>query len=174
MEQKKVIKSKFFWPWEDVEEERWLHEMSLQGLHLLTPGFFGRYTFVQGEPSNYIYRLDFISDTKGEGSPRPFADSGWHQIGEMGGWQYFRKEVAPGESTVIFTETETKMQKYQRLLMYLMVFMPIWAGVYVSINVQNPSPLQEFFTSLLMACVLLYVCIAAGVLWRITQLQEKI
>jgi hypothetical protein len=175
MERKIIVTSKFFWPWDDDKEEHWLQEMSQKGLHLLKPGFFGRYTFAQSEPRNYIYRLDFFTSPKKDNSyTQLFSDAGWHQIGEMGGWQYFRKEVTPGESAEIFTDTETKVQKYQRLLVYLMVFMPIWAGAYVSTTHPDPSPVQIGLTLLLLVCVLFYVYLAVGILWRITQLQKKV
>ncbi len=64
MKETLVVKSKFFWHWEDDKEEAWLTQMAKQGLHLVKPGALSRYTFVQGEPRNEIYRLDFIQSDK--------------------------------------------------------------------------------------------------------------
>ncbi|HCU56765.1 MAG TPA: hypothetical protein DF984_00800 [Anaerolineaceae bacterium] len=57
-----IVKRKWFWAWQDEKEEQWLNAMSKQGYHLISPGSFGRYEFEQGEPKNYVYRLDFMSD----------------------------------------------------------------------------------------------------------------
>ncbi len=48
----RVIEHKWFWAWQDDKEERWLEEMSERGLHLVSPGYFGRYEFEKGQPRN--------------------------------------------------------------------------------------------------------------------------
>jgi len=36
----------------------------------------------------------------------------------MTNWQYFRKQVQEGEAPEIFTDVETKVEKYRRLLAF--------------------------------------------------------
>jgi hypothetical protein len=119
-----VTKFRWFWAWQDEAEETWLEKMSQKGFHLSSVGLPGFYTFSAAEPRNYVYRLDyqmFRKKDKGE-YLQLFQDAGWEHIGEMSAWQYFRKEAKPGETTEIFTDVESKIAKYKRVLTYLGFF----------------------------------------------------
>jgi len=59
-----IRKSKWFWAWQDEQEEKWLSEMSRQGLHLQRPVVFGQYIFERDERREYAYRLDFVTHSK--------------------------------------------------------------------------------------------------------------
>ena len=48
-----------------------------------------------------------------------FKDAGWEHIGEMAGWQYFRKQAESGESPEIYTDVQSKATKYKRLLTWV-------------------------------------------------------
>ena len=121
-----INKFKWFWAWQDDREEAWLGEMSRQGLHLQSTGPFGSYTFERGEKKEYTYRLDFVTQArKDESYFQLFRDAGWKHVGEMGGWQYWRKESQSGVEPEIFTDAASKVQKYRRLLGFLMIFLPI-------------------------------------------------
>lgn len=122
-----VKKFKWFWAWQDDKEEEWLGEMAKQGLHLQRPAAFGRYFFVQGAPLEYAYRLDFVTSVKKkEDYYQLFQDAGWEHVSEMGGWQYWRKPIQDGASLEIFTDTDSKIQKYRRLLGFMAFLMPIF------------------------------------------------
>jgi hypothetical protein len=91
-----VRKSKFFMPWQDNLQEKWLEEMSRQGLHLKSINWSDG-EFVRGQPKNYVYRLDFqdaLKQSKAE-YLRLFSDMGWEYLGELEGWQYFRNLAQP-------------------------------------------------------------------------------
>ena len=122
-----VTKTKWFWAWQDEKEEAWLTEMARQGLHLDDVPFPGRYQFKSGEPADYVYRLDYQSlKTKDKVSYlQLFADAGWENVGEMGGWVYFRYKVTKGENPEIFSDQESKIGKYHRVMLYLVIFLPI-------------------------------------------------
>lgn len=122
-----ISKTKWFWAWQDEKEEAWLSEMANQGLHLNDVPLPGNYHFRKGEPANYVYRLDYQSlKAKDEDSYQQlFADAGWEHVGEMGGWVYFRYKVTNGENPEIFSDLESKIGKYQRVMLYLVVFLPI-------------------------------------------------
>ena len=124
MEKTTVTKFKWFWAWQDEAEEDWLEKMSRTGYHLSSVGLPGFYTFSAAEPRNYVYRLDyriFRKKDKGE-YLQLFQDAGWEHIGEMSAWQYFRKEVKSTETNEIFTDVESKIAKYKRVLTYLGFF----------------------------------------------------
>jgi hypothetical protein len=135
MNEKIIHKSKWFWAWQDDREETWLGEMSRQGLHLLYQGAFGQYTFAQGEPRECAYRLDFVTNArKNPDYYQLFRDAGWEHIGELFGWQYWRKEVQDGKVPEIFTDNASKIQKYQRLVGYLVIFFPIYVVLLANHN----------------------------------------
>src|SRR5512136_684175 len=121
-----MSKTKWFWGWQDDREEEWLGEMSRQGWHLVRAAAFGQYTFAQGERREYTYRLDFVPGTrKKEDYYQLFRDAGWEHVGEMSGWQYWRKESVDGKVPEIFSDNASKVQKYQRLIGWLLIFFPI-------------------------------------------------
>ena len=127
MENEKMTKFKWFWAWEDEKEENWLEEMSQKGWHLKDPGFPCVYHFAKGEPRTYSYRLDFRT-----GSFKSLqeylqicSDAGWEMLGRMGSWYYFRKECQDMEKPEFFSDKDSKVQKYRRLVFFLVIFLPI-------------------------------------------------
>ncbi len=122
-EQKRFFK--IFGAWNDEREEAWLSQMAQQGWHLVRPAL-GFYPFVQGDPKNIVYRMDYKSGDKDMAEYlQLFADAGWQHVGKLGGWQYFRKEAAEGGTLEIYTDNKSKIQKYQRVITLLIVFLPI-------------------------------------------------
>jgi hypothetical protein len=141
-----IKKFRLFWAWEDEREEIWLREMSQQGWHLQKVALPGIYTFEQGEPRDYVYRLDYTSAMKKTDDYYSlFRDAGWVHLGEMNSWQYFRKEAIAGEAPEIYTDNESKMQKYRRVMGFLLIFLPI-----VLINIVNMSHIESRTASALL------------------------
>ena len=117
---------KWFWAWQDEAEEAWLEQMALDGWHLVAIPFLASYRFEKGEPQRKVFRLDFISSRKDYNAYRQlFQDSGWDHLGEMGGWQYFCKAAAPGETPEIYTDTASKAQKFNRVMLFLIILLPV-------------------------------------------------
>jgi len=122
-----VSKFKWFWIWQDDKEEAWLGEMSQQGLHLKMPGLFGRYLFERGEPRRYTYQMDFMLQTKKyKDSLRELQRAGWEYVGQLSNWHYWRKAIQAGEQPEIHLDAASKIQKYQRVLSFLVIFLPIF------------------------------------------------
>ncbi len=117
---------KWFWPWQDREEERWLRQMSLEGWHL-TSRSWPFYTFVRGEPTDYVYRLD--SSTRSgrdlEDYLSFFKEAGWEYLGKLSAWHYFRQSVVDGQPSEIYTDSESKVDRYRRLLWTLLTPSPL-------------------------------------------------
>jgi len=175
MEKKTVFK--WFWAWQDEAEEAWLRKMAQQGWHLAEVGIFGVYSFAAGEPRDSIYRLDFQSPPKKELSNylQLFRDAGWEHIGSMASWQYFRKPVQDGEEAEIFTDAASKIAKYRRVIMFLLITgFPLlwmvgdrstaWQGVRLSLDVA----LRAFGFIILVIYVFSFVNLAR----RIRQLRK--
>ena len=171
-----VTKLKWFWAWQDEKEEAWLAEMARQGLHLNTVPFPGSYQFKSGEPADYVYRLDYQSlKTKDKESYlQLFKDAGWEQVGEMGGWMYFRYEAAKGAAPEIYSDRESKIGKYQRVLSYLAIFLPLM--VVMMPNIAGTEKYGPFFVILEALAFLIMVLFTIGIIQlfrRINQLKRN-
>lgn len=143
-----ITKFKWFWAWQDEKEEAWLAEMAQQGFHLEKIELPGQYTFQQGEPGNYVYRLDFqpLRSKDRDSYLQLFADAGWEHIADLGSWVYFRHAVNGSEIPEIFSDLESKLKKYQRLMAYLIIFLPIM--MIVLPNVSTGERYGPFFVVL--------------------------
>jgi hypothetical protein len=176
-----IHKFKWFWAWQDEKEEAWLGEMSRQGLHLRHPGVFGAYTFEQGEPTEYIYRLDFVVNARKQSDYyQLFQDAGWVHVGEMGGWQYWRKEATYGKVPEIFTDNASKIQKYQRLIGWLIIFFPIYIVLYIDHNNRLNRQvggliglLYEVVFFLFFVIIIILIFAMIKILQRINALKRK-
>jgi hypothetical protein len=176
-----IRKSKWFWAWQDDREEEWLGEMSRQGLHLQHPGSFGQYTFEQGASRDFAYRLDFVPNAKKNSDYyQLFRDAGWEHAGELGGWQYWRKEIVNGIVPEIFTDNASKIQKYQRLIGFLVIFFPIYV-IFLS-NYNNFDRMQSrgLFSSLyeilffvFFVIVMIFIFAMLKIMQRISTLKRK-
>ncbi|MBN1371447.1 MAG: DUF2812 domain-containing protein [Anaerolineaceae bacterium] len=116
---------KWFWPWQDEAEERWLEQMAKKGLHFEKVTRYGLYTFCEGSPTDMVYRLDYQNTPDAELGDyfQLFVDAGWEYAGEINSWRYFRKVQAGDETSEIFTDNRSKIEKYQRaLVIYLIAF----------------------------------------------------
>ena len=129
-----MFKTKFkrFNAWQDEQEEQWLASMSAQGWHLIRLKGISSYEFRKGDPANYTYRLDFHEVSKKDRADylALFADAGWEHLGEMSGWQYFRRLHSENVPVEIFTDTDSKMAKYKRVktnqYYLLVIYLALW------------------------------------------------
>ena len=175
IEKKTVRKFKWFWAWQDEAEEAWLGEMSKKGYHLVSAGVPGIYEFDTGEPKDYVYRLDFQTFHKKDREEylQLFRDAGWQHLGQMGSWQYFRKETKQGEAEEIYTDKESKTDKYKRILFILGFFYVITFAVFMGRVIgDNPYPWFsgiKVFIGLVLA-IMTYAIIK--LLLRIRKLQK--
>lgn len=177
MNENTIRKIKWFWAWQDEEEENWLRQMAQEGYHLVTPGLFGRYTFVQSEKQDMVYRLDFITGKRNEKYFQLFRAAGWEHVGELSAWQYWRKPVQEGQVIPeIFTDNESKVQKYRRVLIFTLIFIPI---LLINIRTLLQSSEVGFYGSFLnfAACLngvllVIYLYLVTRILLRIRELRQ--
>jgi hypothetical protein len=172
-----LTKWKWFWAWDDEKEERWLREMSQAGWHLALVQFPGRYEFKAGAPRDFVYRLDFNSRRQDfEHYLQLFRDAGWEHLAEYGSWQYFRIEARPGENPEIFTDNSSKVVKYQRVTLLLVVFLPLFIFGLTSMHrLSSGGPYGGFYflvNCLYFALFLIFTCAIVRLLWRIRQLKR--
>jgi hypothetical protein len=107
---------KFFWPDQDVEQEQWLRQMSLKGLHLEKLNLLQLWTFVKGEPADMVYRVDFNSASERADYRQLLEDAGWERAACLTGWQYWRTRAVNGRLPEIFTDAKSKEAKFKRLM----------------------------------------------------------
>ncbi len=165
---------RWFWPWQDEQEEAWLSSVAGErGLHLVSLAPPGIYTFRVGEPQPMIYRLDY-QYLKGQDRPgylQLFLDAGWEHVGQMSNWHYFRRPQVAGEENEIFTDPASKAEKYRRVLPFLMLItIVLVTQLNSSLYSRWPSTGLEVIRCLLfgMLMLLLYSIIRIGL--RIRQL----
>lgn len=171
-----ISKFKWFWAWQDEKEEAWLHEMANQGMHFQSVSSPGFYKFEVGKPRNDYYRMDFIIDRKDyQNYLQLFKDSGWEHLGEMGGWQYFRTKAEGTAIPEIYTDKDSKAQKYQRLLTILIVFLPIYFMMSTR-PVDSTSRFAELYNAgkfIMSLLLILYACAMIKIFQRIQQLKKR-
>ena len=108
-----VKKYKLFFVSDMEEEAKYLHEMSLKGMHFVKKAGI-QYVFQTGESKNYFYHLGYYETN--------YKDAGWEKIysekGEFDGmWNYFRTEVKEDEiEPHIFSDRVSRVALYSRLL----------------------------------------------------------
>ena len=133
MTEKPVYRMKIFWPWQENEEEAWLREMTHQGLHLLRIAMPGVYAFRRGEPQDVVYRQDVQTPEQAERGVylQLLQDAGWEYVTESGGLYYFRKAVEDGVEPELFTDNESRIEMYKRLMNYSAGLSPFVMVFYV-------------------------------------------
>jgi len=171
-----MSKFKWFWAWQDEKEEAWLHEMAMRGLHLRSVSLPGFYEFEMSEPRNDYYRMDYIVDRKDyQQYLQLFKDADWEHLGEMGGWQYFRTEGKGNAVPEIYTDKDSKAQKYQRLILILIVFLPIFLTMSTR-PVDSTSQFAELYLAgkfIMSLFLILYAYAMVMILRRILKLKNK-
>ena len=164
----------WFWAWEDEKEEAYLREMALDGWHFISVTLPGYYTFEKGEARNDVYRLDFLANHKDKDNYlQLFVDAGWEHAGEYGSWQYFRKSAPQGETPEIYTDNESKQKKYSRILLFLVIFFPIYSVLINDLH-KAEGLLYEIATFVFFLIMLLYAYAMVMLIRRISQLKKKL
>lgn len=103
--------------WNYEKDEKWLSDLSAQGLHLTKPGV-NRYRFERDPSKRYEYRLDYqtIRDAKElETYAAFFEDSGWTLVGSIMGWHYYRRPYSGGAAAELYTDRSSLKQLYRRV-----------------------------------------------------------
>lgn len=169
-EQKRFFK--IFGAWNDEGEEAWLSHMAQQGWHLVRPAL-GFYPFVRGDPKNIVYRMDYKSGDKDMAEYlQLFSDAGWQHVGALGGWQYFRKEAAEGEILEIYTDDKSKIQKYQRVITLLIVFLPILIIILRRVE-ERASAFMDVVQVIQLGLMVLYIYAMIRLILRVEKLRKR-
>lgn len=173
MQETTMTKLKIFTAWQDEKEEAWLRKKAQEGWHLSSFVLPCVYRFQRGEPRDIVYRLDFVTSR----TPLPdylqlFEDAGWEHLGSMMGWQYFRKPASAAGANEIYTDPQSKVQKYRRLLGYLAIFLPVMV---VTLIANRGAPSYGFIPSWRFFVFMVFLIMMYGfarIAMRIRQLER--
>jgi len=165
---------KWFWAWEDEKEEAWLHEMALVGNHLESVDMAGIYVFKEGKPSNAYYRLDFCNQQAKDYNAylESFKTAGWQHVGKMSRWQYFRKTVKGNEEPELFNNNNNKADKYQRVMTFLVGFLPVMLLWFPLLDDRLHSPFYEILGALFIVLLVVFTFSTFKIYQRINQLRD--
>ena len=124
---KTVVKP--FMIWQHLEEEAWLNEMAQQGWNLKEVILFW-YRFEQGQPGEYIYRLE-IQDLERSKQERQeyeqlLLDSGVEKVDKVYLWTYYRRKASLGDFT-IFSDIDSTITHFKRIQKFLLAFIAVIA-----------------------------------------------
>lgn len=111
-----------FFGWEDEKEEKWLEKLSKRGLHFVRYNLL-YYVFQVGDPKEYIYKIDYKSTKNSDIDEylNIFEDTGWEHVAEFLGWHYFRIEKEKANIQDIYTDNNSKIEKYRGYLKTLKI-----------------------------------------------------
>lgn len=168
---------KWFWVWNDEKEEAWLRNLSSGGWHLQKIGFLATYEFEHGVSRDIIYRIDYKDgyNLKLSEYLQIFRDSGWEHVGEMSGRHYFRTPMAGEEEPEIYTDNESKIIKYQRILTGYYIFIPLFLLVIINRPEITKIPGFSIFDIILIGLLLMelfFLYVVLNLIKRIRQLKR--
>lgn len=166
---------KWFWPWQDERLEAWLRRMSQQGWHLAAAGWPARYTFTRGEPADLVYRLDWQEASRKElpSYLQLFADAGWEHAGSQAGWQIFHRPAADGLAPEIFTDVDSKVAKYDRMIFAAGGAFAAMLVVMVTLLYYQVDAVMGLLWLLLGLAAIYYAVVMAGLSRRARQLKRR-
>ncbi len=119
---------KWFWAWQDDAEVAWLEKKAAEGW-LLNGVALSRYTFTRGVPANRRYGIDYNNLGKNEfdNYAEVFRDAGWEYVDSLSGYHYFRTNPDSSGMDTIFSDNQSKINKYRKILTILVIVsFPTW------------------------------------------------
>lgn len=168
---------RIFWAWQDEKEEQWLRGMAGLGWHLRGV-FLGCYTFVAGESSDTVYRIDYqmLRPKERQEYMGLFRDSGWEHVCSTSNWHYFRIAAGFGALPEIFSDVESRIAKYRRLMTILLVFLPILLFGFrqlATVPYAEKAPwLATFYAATRWAYVVLFALYAYVIFWLMVRIRH--
>ena len=150
---------KMFWIWDFDREEKWLNDMSAKGMQLCDVGYC-RYTFEEGLPNEYVYRLELLNNMPAHEESKRYInfieDTGAEQIGSLFRWVYFRKKKGSTEFNLL-SDIDSRIKHLNRIL--------VLAGIFAGLNLFNGlNLLAPWHSSVKQEWGLGALCLAVGLL----------
>ncbi|PEB50851.1 signal peptidase I [Bacillus pseudomycoides] len=177
MEIKKTFK--LFTAWNLEKEEAYLRKMHREGWALQNYNLM--YTFKKTEPKDVVYKADFKLDYRNSlVNQKEYLEiyemSGWKYVTSFTKWHYFCKEVIDdNELPDIYSEKETKIERFKDLLKVLVLFFAIYLlGMYPSFLEPSEVTVPIWAKSMMGFIGCMYVYIFVRLFWKIKKLKKEI
>ncbi|MGV3487059.1 MAG: DUF2812 domain-containing protein [Tuberibacillus sp.] len=165
---------KLFWAWQDEKEEKWLTEMAEEGWHLVKcgPAF---YKFTKGEREKAIYKTDFKPQKAIDRNEylTIFKDAGWEHVAECMGWHYFKTRSESNQYLDIFSDKQSKIQKYKSLLSFMSFILAAIVIIAVTIVFRNPNSYMTVMKWIYAILILGLVLGDIKILQKIKKIKEE-
>lgn len=170
MNRKTINKLLFIWDWD--EEERWINEMAAQGWYFVKYAFPCRYTFEQGEPGAYQYRLQALNNKLGSKESQDYIaflrDMDIELVDSYLFWIFLRKP-ADGKPFELFSDVESKIKHMRRFAL-----IPLSCLLMLCLNLMWGAPTLISFGGVLgMALVILECLLAMLLIYGLTRMYVK-
>ncbi|MGV3464273.1 MAG: DUF2812 domain-containing protein [Heyndrickxia sp.] len=167
---------KLFWAWQDDQENKWLEKMAEEGWKLIKYNFLV-YTFAKMEPKKYIYKTDFKNNQNHDLQEylALFEDAGWEHVTQYAGWHYFRTEPGKAKTPDIYSDSNSKMEMFRRLLWFLL--MPLMGIIIIACTIVfNDSFSQIKLMIVLKIVYVVLICLLGfsvlNILYKMKRLKE--
>lgn len=164
------------------KEEKWLNDMTAKGMHFIDYSF-GRYLFEEGEPGEYIYRLELLDQLPSH--PESIAyikfmeEAGIECVGSYMRWVYFRKKASEGPFD-LYSDYDSRIKYYKKIISLVGVlgFVNLLAAignVVAGLEIGfNRGPSFNMFISLAnWAVVITFIPMFVSYLRKIKKMKEE-
>jgi hypothetical protein len=158
---------KLFFAWQHEKEEAWLNQMSAQGLLLVNVGVCA-YTFEEGTPGEYLYRLELLdkwpSGAEGIAYIRFLEETGIEHVASILRWAYFRRKASDGPFE-LYSDNSSRIKHCWRIIVMIGVA-GVLNALQIPVNIQRliDGYVNTTFIFLLAAHTLLTLLIAVGII----------
>lgn len=102
------------------KEEKWLNEMADKGLNLTDYSFL-KYSFEEGTPGEYIYRIELLKELPTNPESRAYINfmegAGAECVATYWCWVYFRKKKSEGEFD-LYSDYDSRVKYYKRIVKF--------------------------------------------------------
>ena len=125
---------KFFFVWDFDKEEKWLNELAVKGLALVSVGFC-KYEFEDCIPGEYKICIQLLDKLPKHPESRKYIEfmeeTGAEHVGSFTRWVYFRKKAAEGDFQ-LFSDNTSKTKYITTMLSFVatIVILNLYIGLY--------------------------------------------
>lgn len=161
---------KWFWAWDFEKEEKWLNEMAVKGLGLISVGFC-RYEFGDCMPGEYRICLQLLDKMPRHPESKKYMEfletTGAEYIGSYGRWVYFRKKAAAGDFE-LFSDNDSRIKYISGVMGFvaLIILLNLMVGAYNVIA-------AKWFSSLPNCLGIINVMVCIWGIWGIARLMKQ-
>lgn len=168
-----VKKFRLFLASDVQKEEKWLTEMSAEGLHF-RKNRFGIYYFDEDPNKAYVYQIDFQQNID-KTYFQLYEDAGWEAVDElMRTFHYFRREADATGAQKIYSDQESMKESFRSMMkFYIVIFVFLIASNVPTLLYWQGYTIQKVLLVIHIFLVFVYIYIFVGLLRKIRSYSEK-